>query len=223
MLLTWEVALAKLRTYIKDSPTAKDGSARTTRFNDKELLDFWIAAQDDLVLYVARGASFTIAEDLTTAELPDLLYRIEVVKNADGYTMLPLDAFEEGDVDLWEGNYWIMEDRHLTFTTALDADATVFYKCYYPEPSLAQPDMPILIPRWALQACIYYCSALSVERQTLEDPQLRRWASKQQDAGTPLSNPFLPVAEYLLKRYRQVVYDHIGDANERSSWHSLYP
>lgn len=223
MLLTWGIVLGKLRTFINDPEFNAQEEPRNTRFTNAELLDFWIAAQDDLANYVARESTFTVAEDLTSAELPDGLYRIEFVKNADGYTMLPVNVLEEGDIDLWEGIYWRLEDRYLVFTTALTADATVYYKSYYPEPELTELDRPILIPRWAVQACIYYCAALTVERQSVEDPQLRRWASKQQDAGTPVSNPFIPVAKYMLSRYREVVYDHIGDANERSAWHSSYP
>ena len=43
-----------------------------------------------------------------------------------------------------------------------------------------------------------------------------------QDAGSPRDNPFLQVAEYLLKRYREQVTARAQDLQERATWPSSY-
>ena len=109
------MVLDRTRRFISD--VVKEG--KKPRFDDQELCDSWTDAQDDLVLYVARPKTFTIAASLSRASLPDDLYRIECVKSDRNYTMLQLDAFEDGDVDLWEGCYWHMTHDTIEFTTIL--------------------------------------------------------------------------------------------------------
>lgn len=217
-MLTWQIVLDRTRRFLSDQ--VREG--RAPRTTDQELCDAWTDAQDDLVLYVARPATFTVAAALERAPLPDDLYRIDVVKNADGWTMLGLDAHEVTDADLWEGMYWYMTHNTLEFTDALDYEATVFYRAYYPAPTVDDLAKPIFVPRWAIQPCVYYVAAQCVEKQIVSDPQLRQYASKMQDAGSPRDNPFLQVAEYLLKRYREQVTARAQDLQERATWPSSY-
>ncbi|NIV33085.1 MAG: hypothetical protein GWN58_27650 [Anaerolineae bacterium] len=221
-MLTWQIVLERTRRFLSDQVV----TGRQPRVTNQELCDAWTDAQDDLVQYVARPNTFTIAAGLTQAELPDDLFRVDYVANADGWTMSPLTregAHEMGDADLWEGMYWYLTHDKIVFTDTLDYAATVYYQTYYPTPVVDDLAKPILIPRWAIQPCVYYVAAQCVERQIVADPQLRQYASRTQDAGNPTHNPFLQVAEYLLKRYREQVYARISDAQERLTWPSSYP
>lgn len=221
-MLTWQTVLDRTRRFLSDQVV----SGRTPRVSDQELCDAWTDAQDDLVQYVARPGSFTVAAALTRLPLPDDLYRVDYVANADGWTMMPLTrdgAHEMGDADLWDGMYWYLTHDTIVFTDTLDYAATVYYRAYYPAPVVDDLAKPILIPRWTIQPCVYYVAAQCVEKQIVADPQLRQWASRQQDAGTPTSNPFLQVAEYLMKRYREQIYARGQDAQERQTWPSSYP
>ena len=222
-MLTWGMCLDKLRRFIKDEIKGAGDTSRPPKFTDDELVDFWADAQDDLVNYVARPATFTVQAGLDKANLPDDLYRVEAVLSPRGEVMLQLGEDNATVIDEWEGVSWVLGHSELYFTDRLDCAATVRYRAYYPAPKVGERDMPILVPRWAIKACIYHCAAQVVEKQVIADPQLRQFASKTQDAGKPTDNPFLQVAKYMLERYRQTVYDHISDSQERTTWHSSYP
>lgn len=221
-MLTWQIVLERTRRFLSDQVV----EGRSPRITNQELCDAWTDAQDDLVQYVARPATFTIAAELSQAVLPEDLFRVDYVANADGWTMMPLTregANEMGDANLWDGMYWYLTHDLIVFTDALDYAATVYYRTYYPNPAVDDLAAPILIPRWAIQPCVYYVAAQCIERQIVADPQLRQYASRTQDAGNPTHNPFLQVAEYLLKRYREQVYARTSDEQERLTWPSLYP
>jgi hypothetical protein len=219
-MLTWNMCKAKLRRAIRDVEV----SGRALNWSDEDLCDYWTDAQDDLVNYASRKGVFTVPEAATAHPLPEGLYRIVAVKNGDGYSMLQLDATETDDEDLWEGCYWYYEDANLNFTVAVpDSDATVFYEKHYPSPQPGDGglNMPILVPRWAIRACVMYATAEAVERTMIEDANLRRWAGKQTDSGKPTDNPFIAVAKYYHERYRELVFARVGDNAENSSWPSL--
>jgi len=224
-MLTWELVLARMRRFLSDVEVA----GRTPRVSDQEIVDAWNDAQDDLVKVVARPKTFTVAAELQRKRLPADLYRIDrvTVDTGDGenhYTVLPLDATEVTDVNLYAGLYWYWTHTTLEFTDVLDYAATVYYRAYWPEMDVDDLAKPCHVPRWAIQACVYYASAQCVEKQTIADPQLRQYASRRQDAGNPTHNPFLQVAEYLLKRYREQVWARVDDQiNERVTWPSSYP
>jgi hypothetical protein len=214
MSTTWGNVLARVRRFLTDSDSSN------YRWTEDELADAWIDAQLDLVGYVSKRSTFTVAEGAQTYTLPADFYRVMFVKNANGYTMRSVDPFDYMDEDVWEGLYWYTTDTTIEFTDELDAQATVYYQAYYPEPTSGTPASPITIPGWAIQACTYYVAAQAIERQVAKDPQLRQWA-RRTDAGNPTDNPFTDVADYFLKRYREVIYSHVsGDNKERSSWRS---
>jgi hypothetical protein len=222
MLLTLEIVLGRIRRFVDDEVAA---AGTNQKWSNQELVDALTDAQDDLVNFVARRNTFAIDEDETSADLPDDLYRVVTIKtDSDGYTLRPLDTLEDVDTDedVWEGCYWYLLDTTIEFTNELPDDVSVFYQAYYPELDVNDLNAPIYVPRWAVQACVYYVSAQLVEKQIIADPQLRRWATEI-DAGKPTDNPFLAVSKYLLERYREVCYAHIGDAQERNSWPSSYP
>lgn len=216
-MLTWEIVLGKLRRFLRDT-------AGTPRMSDEELADAWNNAQDDLTNYVARKKTLAVPAGVSRAELPEDLYRIDNVLIYDGEVGYRMPEWDEQieDEDTWTGNAWQLGDLYIDFAPALQHDVVVCYRAYFPVVEITDPKRPVYVPQWAVQACVYHVAAQSVEKQTVADPQLRQWASRQ-DAGNPLSNPFLPVAEFMMKRYRQVVYDHISDAQERSTWRSSYP
>jgi len=224
-MLTWELVLARMRRFLSDIEV----EGRTPRVTDQEIADAWTDAQDDLVKFAARPKTFEVAADLTTKKLPNDLYRIDRVRVDEGddvnhYTLLPLDATEVTDTDVYEGVYWYLTHTTIEFTQALSYAATVYYSAYYPAPDISKLERPIHVPRWAIQACVYYAAAQCVEKQTIADPQLRQYANRRQDAGNPTHNPFLQVAKYLLERYREQVWGRTSDqVHERVSWHSSYP
>ena len=227
MLTTWETIRDRCRRFIND--VLDESGARAPRVTDQELADAWNDVQDDLVLYVARPKTFTIAADQTQALLPDDLYRVDrVVLDEDDdenhYIVLQLDSEgDPNDPNVYEGTYWYKTTDKMIFTQELDYAVTVFYRAYYPEVDHNVLAAPVLVPRWAIQACIYYVAAVCVEKQVVADPQLRQYANRRQDSGNPTHNPFLQVAKYLLERYRQKVYDRTQDVdNERLEWHSSF-
>jgi len=215
--LTWADISKKLRRFISDIK----GTEQKARIDEESLLDFWISGQDDLVTYVARSGKLELQPQLITFELPDDLYRVSAVRSQQGHTILPLDAHPENtEEQVWDGVFWMLQDQWLSFTQPLDQLAWVYYQKYYPAPD--QNDSIILIPRWAIQPLTYYVGALTVEQQSIADTQLRRWATKS-DSGTPITNPFIPVAEYLMARYREMMLVKVGDtAAGRRTWPTLY-
>ena len=182
-----------------------------------------------MTLYVARPKTFTVAAESTQALMPDDLYRIDRIvldegDDANNYILLQLDAEgDPNDVNVYEGTYWYKTTDLLVFTQELDYGVTVFYRAYYPEVDTTDLNAPIFVPRWAIQACIYYVAAVCVEKQVISDPQLRQYANRRQDAGNPTHNPFIAVAKYCLERYRQKVFDRTQDVeHERLEWHSSF-
>lgn len=221
-MTTWQTVLDRTRRFVGDVKV--DG--RTPRVLDSELVDFWEAAQDDLVQYVARLSSFTVPEDTTAGLLPDDVARIDAVIIDDGtnnFFVLHEGWDDVGDYDHLDGTYWYLTHDQIQFTQELDYAATVRYRAYYPAPDVNQLSLPCLLPRWAIHAGLYYVASETLEKQSIADPQLRQWASKTQDAGNPTHNPFLEIAKYMLERYRQIAYDYTQDAeNQRLTWPSLY-
>jgi hypothetical protein len=224
-MLTWEMVRSRLRTFLSDQVV----EGRSPRVTEGELVYAWTDAQDDLVQYVARPATFTVAAALEVKMLPDDLYKVDYVEidygdDATHYRVLALDEYETGDVDVFEGTYWYLTHSRIVFTQALEYEVTVHYRQYYPAPVANEDAAPIHVPRWAISACTYYAAAQCLEKQAVKDPQLRQYANRQQDAGNPLHNPFLQVAKYLLERYRERVYERSQQTTgERQTWHSSYP
>jgi hypothetical protein len=220
-----------LRRQINDAVLDDDGnpiSGVSPDFTDLDLADFWEDAQNDLVLYVGRTTTFAIPANVTSAELPDDLYSVMWVRydiTSETRLIKELDLeVEVRDVDdpHWEGLYWYITDDTIEFTSSLQYQVTVRYRAFYPVPSPTNRDQPIYVPRWAVQALLYYCTAEAVERKVVEDPDLRRWADRNTDAGKPTDNPFLQVAKYFLGRYQDVVNKHLASSQERSTWPSSY-
>ncbi len=225
-MLTWGTVLDRLRRTIKDVVR----ESVDPKFSTADLADFWIVGQHELAVYVSRQTTLTIPSGLTTFALPDDFYRVMWVRldtTSDARHMLALDslAYEDGVNDAtWEGTYYYLTDTHINFTQEPDYTVTVAYRAYYPEPE--DPDdrtQAIYIPRWAVPAVNYYATAQALERKMVDDSNLRRWASKAIDSGTPIHNPFTPLAKYFHQRFREVVFNHIGDESERASWPSSYP
>ena len=222
-MTTWGQAVDRLRRTIKDA--LRDGV--DPKFSTLDLADFWSEGQHELAVYVARQATITVPSGLTKFALPDNFYRIMWVRldttDAQRF-MKELDplAYEDGVHEAtWEGYYYYLTDDHINFTQAPEYDVTVAYRAYYPDiEDSTDRNQALFVPRWAVPAVIYYVNAQALERKMTDDANLRRWAGKAIDAGTPIHNPFTPLAKYFHQRFREVVFAHIGDSSERSTWPS---
>jgi hypothetical protein len=228
-VLDWGTVQTRLRRQVSDLTEDSSGNEVDPDFTESDLLDFWVDAQNDLVLYIGRSRTLTVPAEKTSYPLPEDLYKVLWVRynqTTDPYNLRELDlgAGHRDDVDdpPWEGLYWYITDDTIEFTDTPEYTVTVRYRAFYPEPSLADAGSPIYVPRWAIQALMYYCAAEALERKVIDDANLRRWASRQTDAGKPTDNPFLQVCKYLLERYQSVINKHLVSTQERSTWPSSF-
>ena len=217
MATTWGVVRERLRRDLTDVLRVdEDGVDIDPDFSNTELMDYWNAAQDEMVVYAALEAVTEIATSSTSVALPTDFYEVRWVRYdvTDGehfLTVLDPLAFEGDPHDpTWTGLYYLVRnDTTILFSETTQYTVTVCYKAYYP--ALTDPDTDaaaISVPRWAVLPLIYFACARAIERRLIEDANLRRWASKPLDAGQPTSNPYTPVARYYLDRFREEMDKH---------------
>lgn len=212
---TWSTHRTVLRTFLRDTDDS------SYKFTNEELADWWKWAQDDLAQYVARTSLFTASDGDTSETLPSDLYKVKYVKAYDAdnnyaHVVKQLDAFEIDDTNIFEGVYWYLTDDTIEFTgeDGLPCDVTIYYYAYYTPPTDTTTE--ITIPRWAEEAVMYYCASIAATKLAAADADLRRYASRQLDAGTPVNNPFVPVAKFMIERYQAIVFAHAADTSVRN-------
>ena len=84
----------------------------------------------------------------------------------------------------------------------------LIYDGYFPD--ITAKDSWVKVPDWALEACSVYSAMQAVTQEMLRDARYRKFISKQ-DAGNPQQSPFIPVAEWLRKRFYEIINTHSDD------------
>ena len=218
MATTWGVVRERLRRMLTDVILQdSDGNDIEPAFSSQELADYWNAAQDELVVYVALEAINEIVAGATSVALPNDFYEVHWVRydvTNGAYFLKELDplAFEGDPHDpTWTGLYYLIRNE----STILISDTTTYtitlgYGAYYA--AVTSPDVDatvISVPRWAILPLLYFACLRAMERRIIEDANLRRFATRQLDAGQPTSNPFTPAARYYLDRFREAMDKHM--------------
>lgn len=181
-----------------------------------ELLLYCVWALDDLTLWYPCKRTTTLASDTESFTLPDDFFQVDLVewKRTDYYRKFleeisrrPGYEFPSSEVDddSCPVGYWVIDDTLYLGRTA-EVDFTLHYHAYWPVPSGDNDN--ITVPRWARQALTFYIAAMALIRKSIGFAKIRQWNTRT-DSGTPLQEPLLPEAKFLLERYQQIINDHV--------------
>lgn len=124
--------------------------------------------------------------------------------------------------DYWPGSSW--ESRYITaasyplryvmwpvgcisFTRIPEKyqQVKIYYVGYYDE--VVDDQSLITVPVWAREAIKLYAAAVALEPMAVKAANLGQFKSKR-EAGHPEHNPLLREAEYMMKRYRELLRTH---------------
>ncbi len=83
------------------------------------------------------------------------------------------------------------------------------YHSYFPK--VKNHKSEVLVPEWAIEACVFYAGSQAMSSRAVDDAQYRQYTAPPDATGNPLHNPYLKVAEYFDKRYYAIVSQHTDD------------
>ena len=213
MSLTWATFRDNyIRVFVGDP---NDGT-----WTDAELALYCTWALEDFTQWRPRQRTMTLASDTASFALPDDFYQVNLVewKRTDYYWKF-LEEIKrrpgwefpstEVDDDSYPVGYWIEDDPYkLYLGRTAEVDFTLHYLAYWPVPT-GDSDR-IIVPRWARQPLVFYAAAMALTRKSIGFAKIRQWNTRQ-DSGRPTDEPLMPEVEFLLKRYKEIVAQHIQD------------
>ena len=190
-----------------------EGSQRTRRYTSNLLISWWNNAQRRLSSM--RPIEKHIQFDLTSNEIsvPKQHYRPRklLVKGGGGAGELRYVSIE----DTWLADqsspaYYIYEDKInlVAYNIVKGSRALYFYDAYFP--TIENENTRVFVPEWAWEACAIYVAMQAVTREAMDTSRFNKYKSKT-DSGNPEQNPFLPVAQWLEKRFNDLVVAHSDD------------
>jgi len=175
-------------------------------YDGGNLIVWWNQAQRHLSTIKPLQTIFHYKDIGREVDEPDNMYRPvrALVPRYGRIERLTLEEALNGDVT---GFYTF--DNKVTFTGRFPADDFyLYYEAYYPD--VVDGDSKVLVPKWALEACSMYTAMLVITSEAVKDARYRKFLSRI-DAGNPTQNPFILVAEWLEKRFYQIVNAHSDD------------
>jgi len=207
-MLKWKQVEPSVISLLRD---ITDETARTTerdrRYDPQDLIAWWNNAQRRLATQKPLQHHQEYKDDGLTVPLPSDFYRPRGVFLPGAGQSLPRLNTEQWFFDATIRGYYIYEDK-LTVSGINTTRFMLIYDGYFPD--ITDTDSWVKVPDWALEACAVYAAMQAVTQEMLRDARYRKFISKQ-DAGNPQQSPFIPVAEWLRKRFYEIINTHSDD------------
>ena len=194
---------------LKDEAPAA-GSGRRQRYDPDVIMSWWNNAQNRMATMKPLHLHQIYKNDGVVVSLPEQHYKPRAVY-LDGYeTPLSRSSIEEQyHSPAGHPIYYITERKLVIAGTGMESvDFMYAYSGYYRR--IMSDDTIVQVPEWALEACALYVAMQAVTRESMADARYRKFATKT-DAGTPVHNPFLPVAKWLEQRFENIIKLHVDD------------
>ena len=196
-------------------PILKDevpsGSERTPRYDTDVARSWWNNAQNRLSTMKPMRQHRIYKETGVVVDLPENHYKPESVYVEGLVESLPRTTIERQWHQACPG-YYIHEGNLII--AGLPVKKLSFLFAYYAYFKRLEGEKSIVeVPQWAWEACGLYVAMQAVTREAMADARYRKFATRT-DAGNPTHNPFLPVAQWLEKRFEAIVKTHVDDDHE---------
>ena len=184
-------------------------SERTRRYEPEDLIAWWNNAQVRLATQKPVQAHHIYRpDDGLDVAMPDHFYRPRGVFFPGETESLPRLSIESYWFNANQPGYVVAEDSLKVVGCSQSPGFLLAYHAYYP--AVDREDSWVKAPEWALEACVVYTAMQAVTQEMLRDARYRKFISKQ-DAGNPQQSPFIPVAEWLRKRFLDIINTHSDD------------
>lgn len=196
-MATFSEVRAKVYRVLAD-PSAQQYSA--TLINDGI-----VAALEAILPWVFKRSEVVLEADgeTTEFELPEDLYRITAVFDADSGLYLKQNTLSAGDSpgsDLNSNQDWMeYPELSLSLANAPETDITVFYGATWAVPE--DDDDVLEPPSWCTRAIVFYAASYALLEKASSAANIRQW-NVQVDSGTPVMNPMRDMSTYYLERFR---------------------
>lgn len=164
-----------------------------------------VAALEAILPWVFKRSEVVLEADgvITEFELPEDLYRITAVFDADSGRYLKQNTLSAGDSpgsDLNSNQDWMeYPELSLSLANAPTQDITVFYGAVWAVPE--DDDDALECPGWCIRAIVYYAASYALLEKASSSANIRQW-NVQIDSGTPIMNPMRDMSTYYLERFR---------------------
>jgi len=172
-----------------------------------DLLDDGIVAALEAILPWTFKQSTALLEadydnDVVSFELPDDLYRITAVFDADSGIYIPQNTMSAGmstGEDLTSNQDWMeYPEGFLSLANAPEEDVILNYGAVWDVPST--DDDEIEAPTWCHRALVFYTCSYSLLEKASSASNIRQW-NVAVDSGTPAMNPMRDMSSYFFDRF----------------------
>jgi len=213
MTTTWTIQDGKLQRLLKDEAG--------TKFSEALREDGYNAALETFAAHTATASATTITGDGSTTawSLPDNIIEtddsIEGVWDQTDKEWLEPVRFVPGDQ--WTDSTptsssapkgWYIWPEDTLNTTQVHASGDILKLYYYAYwNGVADGVDPIDVPRWALQALLYYAAAYCLAPGAISAANIRQYDTKA-DSGHPEHNPIFQQAKWFMQKYQEVLNRH---------------
>ena len=210
MTLKWkdtEPMIISLLRDITDEEARR--SERARRYDPDDLVVWWNNAQAQLATQKPVQSHYIYRpEDGYDVALPDRFYRPRGVFFPGETASVERTSLESYWFGVAKKGYYISEERLVIVGYPSSPGFLLVYHSYYPR--VKDDNSWVRVPEWSLEACTVYSAMQAVTQEMMRDARYRKFISKE-DAGNPQQNPFIPVAEWLRKRFYEIVNSHSDD------------
>jgi len=178
-------------------------------YSEDELILWWNQAQSHLSSIKPQQKAYHYLPDVVEGKdkipLPSDLYQPLYIVTPNG--MIDRVDLRDGLTKNQTGFYIFNKMLYIT-GNVIPQDFWLLYKAFYPE--VKDSESVVAVPQWALEACAMYTAMLVITGEAAKDARYRRYLTRT-DSGNPQQNPFIPVVEWLERRFEQVVNAHSDD------------
>ncbi len=178
-------------------------------YSPEQLIIWWNQAQAHLSSIKPMQKAFhytkTVVKDKDKIPLPSDLYRPLYIIAPN--TIYDRVTIKEGLLKKQPGFYVFNKLLYFTGST-IPTDFWLLYQSFYPD--VEDNESIVTVPTWALEACAMYTAMLVITGEATKDARYRRYLTRT-DSGNPQQNPFIPIVEWLERRFYQVVNAHSDD------------
>lgn len=163
-----------------------------------------VAAMEAILPWVSKRSVATLEADgvANSFELPEDIYRVTAVFDADSGSYLPENSLSSGsrpgmNLDSNQ-DYLQYPEGYLSLANAPTGDLTVYYGARWAVP--VEDEDVIEAPIWVHRALVFYAASYALLDKASSASNIRQW-NVQVDSGTPIMNPMRDMSTYYLERF----------------------
>lgn len=187
-------------------------------YNEDLVLDAIGVALDEILPWIPKLATTTLASGSSTFTLPSDLYAVEAVLDADG-EVLPRVRLLVGDNfsdNISPNGYMFFPSGSITFGIPLTEAYTLYYLAQWAKPTDTTTDTEALEPPdYAIYPITLYAAAYCIIRDAVSITEIRQFNTRV-DGGNPEDNPRQMAILFLIKMFKDTIsrvpkYQRVGE------------